>query len=353
MPLTALVDNVLVTAPLLSDTEWDQLKQKADIGAVSIKTTCCRTAAYMRISKRGIKHFVHKSTDCESQPETWQHLLAKQQIALSCIAAGYDTTIEATGDSWRADVLAVSGAIKLAFEFQWSPQSWQVTQERQQRYEDAGIRCCWFFRKMPFGYSPTQQIPAFQVSMPNDRKFTVHVSWQPQQYRELKLSHFLHLLLQRQVQWIDTYATTFSYRILVRLNECPGCGALYLSYYLSYIRFIGGKKTTIQTGARHYVDSLTWPEIKEYIAHQEYPLGCLIRPLDDHLHALAWACPSCKISSAPIPYIRDYEEPEEPIESIPLLITSKAARRRRYVDELPIKKAVSMPHYYPDWRLVK
>lgn len=59
---------------------------------------------------------------------------------------GYEVTTEASGVDWRADVLATkpgkNGLIKLAFEVQWSPQTLEQTEERQQKYTRDGIRCC-------------------------------------------------------------------------------------------------------------------------------------------------------------------------------------------------------------------
>lgn len=150
MPLRATVNNEIVLAPFLSDDDWRTLKKRIKQEKLHVKIPCCGNSGYLRTSKRGMNHFVHKVRgDCTSGSETWQHLKAKYEIVLACREAGYDAITEAEGEGWRADVLATKGRIKIAFEIQWSPQTLETTLERQERYEKSGIRCCWFFKKPP------------------------------------------------------------------------------------------------------------------------------------------------------------------------------------------------------------
>jgi competence CoiA-like predicted nuclease len=163
MPLRAIFDNQELLAPLLSDQEWEELKRKR----VKVTLPCCEARGYLRTSKRGIKHFVHNKKDgCTSGTETWQHLLCKTEIARACKAMGYDVKTEASGEDWRADVLATkqgeNGLIKLAFEVQWSPQTLEETEQRQQKYTRDGIRCCWLFKNLPTRQA-RQDIPMFQL----------------------------------------------------------------------------------------------------------------------------------------------------------------------------------------------
>ncbi|MGD1714787.1 competence protein CoiA family protein [Dapis sp. BLCC M172] len=124
MPLRAILDNQELFAPFISDKEWEELKQKK----VRVILPCCEAKGYLRISKQGIKHFVHKKKDgCNYKSETWQHLLCKTEIAIACKAMGYEVKTEARGVHWRADVLATkhikNQLVKLTFEVQWSPQT--------------------------------------------------------------------------------------------------------------------------------------------------------------------------------------------------------------------------------------
>ncbi|HKR40316.1 MAG TPA: hypothetical protein VJU59_11665 [Paraburkholderia sp.] len=50
---------------------------------------------------------------------------------------------------------------RLAFEVQWSNQTWADTMLRQQRYEDSGVRGLWLLRHPT--YEPSEETPAFQI----------------------------------------------------------------------------------------------------------------------------------------------------------------------------------------------
>ncbi len=131
MPLRAIINNEDVLAPFLDDAAWQLFKTRVKNEHLDVRLPCCGGIAYLRTSKHGLNHFVHKERDtCISAPETWQHLKAKREIVLACRSAGYEALTEVSGDGWRADVLAGKGNVKIAFEVQWSPQTWEETQER-------------------------------------------------------------------------------------------------------------------------------------------------------------------------------------------------------------------------------
>ncbi|MGB3513808.1 MAG: competence protein CoiA family protein [Microcoleaceae cyanobacterium] len=138
---------------------------------------CCEARGYLRTSKHKIKHFVHNKKDgCNYSSETWQHLLCKTEIARACKAMGYDVKTEASGLDWRADVLATKQVknqlVQLAFEVQWSPQSLEETEQRQQKYIRDEIRCCWLFKKLPTSEA-RQDIPMFQLQFDASKNPTV------------------------------------------------------------------------------------------------------------------------------------------------------------------------------------
>lgn len=71
---------------------------------------------------------------------------------------------------WRADVLAVQGGKRIAFEVQWSRQTYEATRLRQERYKASNVRGCWFFRIAPkemSDYDKTlvadKETPAFKI----------------------------------------------------------------------------------------------------------------------------------------------------------------------------------------------
>ncbi|MDX2161704.1 MAG: hypothetical protein SF162_10295 [bacterium] len=81
--------------------------------------------------------------------ETQYHQAAKLTILGACRAAGWQADPEVIGGDWRADVLAVRGETRIAFEVQWSFLKLDEALARQDRYARDGVRGCWFFRTPP------------------------------------------------------------------------------------------------------------------------------------------------------------------------------------------------------------
>ena len=198
MPLRALVDGKELLAPLVADADWESLKQRRPRPAIVLG--CCGAAGYLRRSKLGTKHFVHKSkAECDWRPETWQHLLAKTEIVRACREMGYDTRTEVSGPDWRADVLATApkkhqlGYIRIAFEVQWSPQTLERTIARQKKYERDGIRGCWFFKKMPT-LQARKDLPMFRLEEFDGRLLVVNAD------RSYSIDAFVKALLSKRIR---------------------------------------------------------------------------------------------------------------------------------------------------------
>src|SRR5438067_761034 len=137
-------------APFVRTADWAALREGAAAGRRRVVLPCCRGRGHLRTSHRGTQHFYHRTAaGCAWAFESAQHLRAKAEIALGCRNAGYAARTECAGDGWRADVLAVRGAARVAFEVQWSEQGLAETEGRQRRHRRDGIRACWFFRRVP------------------------------------------------------------------------------------------------------------------------------------------------------------------------------------------------------------
>jgi hypothetical protein len=172
MPLKAIHDGKEIIGELMDYQEWKDLKKKVQDGSVKLTTACCGVECYAR-DRQGTRHFVHKHVgNCSTgKGETMEHLLLKARILRGCRNAGYEVDTEVDGDGWRADVLATKGKIKVAFEVQWSPQTYEETVERQKKYEDSNVRGVWLFRKMPdqtvssTDVQLKRYIPMFQIDL--------------------------------------------------------------------------------------------------------------------------------------------------------------------------------------------
>lgn len=173
--------------------------------------------------------------------ETFYHLKAKADIARACEHAGYSATTEMAGEGWRADVLATRGEARIAFEVQWSFLRLEECEYRQQRYEQAGIRACWFFRNPPQVMARSgrthnagelkarRDLPLFHLVANGDSTFAVEL------HRHLyPLAEFVELLLTRRVRFCEHALTRATTRYTARVFDlpCSRCGARSAVYAL-------------------------------------------------------------------------------------------------------------------------
>jgi hypothetical protein len=229
MPLRAIFDNQELLAPLLSDNEWEELKRKK----VKVFLPCCGAKGYLRTSKWGFKHFVHNQKgECSFGSETWQHLLCKTEIAKACKAMGYYVKTEANGGDWRADVLATKQVkdrlVQVAFEVQWSPQTLEETEERQQKYIRDDIRCCWLFKDLPTRQS-RQDIPMFKLKLDENQIPTVIVEG-----KDFIVSKFITELLSFHFRFCQFYKYQKQQNIKIHFFpvSCWKCNQTHYIYHV-------------------------------------------------------------------------------------------------------------------------
>lgn len=114
-----------------------------------------------------MQYFAHKGdSNCSAAPETEAHLLLKRMTVEAARTNGWDVETEAvgttaSGEQWKADVLARKGDHKMAIEIQWSAQTNEETLRRQARYALSGVRCYWLMRQRKFPIS--HALPAARI----------------------------------------------------------------------------------------------------------------------------------------------------------------------------------------------
>ena len=162
------------------DATWESLR-KDNKQTGCLRMHCCGSGVVLRTSKLGTRHFAHAARgECTSATETAEHLLAKMGIVRGIQDASWTALPEqigrtASGEEWRADVLAVQGSKRVAFEVQWSRQTIDETRQRQNRYREAGVRGLWLFRQLDFPVE--KDTPAFRLSFdPEAKAFTVQLA---------------------------------------------------------------------------------------------------------------------------------------------------------------------------------
>lgn len=208
MPLSAYVNGERRVSLQLNTDEWKSLKALKP----RIELCCCRAKGFMRVSKLGTQHFVHarKNPACSSPPESPEHLMLKAIVVEAIQGTGWSADVEvaAPDGSWRADVMALRGKVRVALEIQLSPINAGEMKARQERYERDGVRGCWFFGGRVFRTfaTPPSEIPAFPLSWTGDRIAEANVSIGlqklpvPRAVRSLLAGHFRLCDMQAQTQ---------------------------------------------------------------------------------------------------------------------------------------------------------
>jgi competence CoiA-like predicted nuclease len=116
----------------------------------------------LKRSSLGTHFFAHQRTGaCNTEPESREHLLAKETTARAALSVGWNATTEsrdpAEPPAWIADVLCTRAKkpAKIAFEIQWTRQTHAETERRQTAYASAGVRGLWLMRQRnPYSRRP-------------------------------------------------------------------------------------------------------------------------------------------------------------------------------------------------------
>ncbi|MDR2886942.1 MAG: hypothetical protein LBV26_02910 [Bacteroidales bacterium] len=142
MPLRAYIDNEEIVSIDLTDEQWNDLKKRIKSKDSLLTLPCCKQEGFLRTSSKGLKHFVHSKSNynCDWEPESPEHLRAKIAIMEACRENGWKAIPEFSETNWRADVLAIQNEKKIAFEVQWSKQTFEETKFRQDRYKESNSK---------------------------------------------------------------------------------------------------------------------------------------------------------------------------------------------------------------------
>lgn len=155
----------------LSTAGWDALAAEVRAKRRQLRMPCCGATATMRTSPLGLRHFYHRgqsSISCEHSSESADHLSLKMLVIAALTDAGWEAHPEHDEGDWRADVLAVDGDRRVAFEVQLSPQDGAETRRRHERYASSGVRCVWLMKRIPADVETSKTLPAFKIAKAKD-----------------------------------------------------------------------------------------------------------------------------------------------------------------------------------------
>jgi competence CoiA-like predicted nuclease len=229
MPLRAIINNEEIISINCDDEKWDTLQKKSRKSEIQIKLPCCNNTGFLRKSSLGLKHFAHKSAqnNCDWKAESLEHLKIKQEIIEGCKDTDWTAIPEFSENDWRADVLAFRGIRRIAFEVQWSPQTYQETVRRQERYKKSEVRGCWYFKKIPTAKNNLQgnlrtnkELPAFQLTKNKYNELVVLFN-----NKEINISTFTHKLVSGKIKHRSHYSILKDSLINVKFfkTTCSKC----------------------------------------------------------------------------------------------------------------------------------
>jgi hypothetical protein len=152
---------------------WADLRRRCRTEEPAIVVmACCGRPGLAKTSRRGNPFFAHRAAAarprttaaCRWAAESEAHALCKLLAAAGARAAGWEVRTEAAAPDggWRADVLCVRGAARVALEIQLARPAPGELRRRQERYRAAGVRGAWFLppdRCPP----PSRELPAFPL----------------------------------------------------------------------------------------------------------------------------------------------------------------------------------------------
>lgn len=148
MPLVAELEGARVVSIDLDDDAWDALRARSREGALRFRD--CASVAYLRTSRRGLRHFAHApgAGRCSAHGnESVAHMQAKSLIIAAARAVGWRAEPEVPGPGYQADVLATSPAgVRLNFEVQLAREEDADYRTRSLRRTADGCRVLWLTR---------------------------------------------------------------------------------------------------------------------------------------------------------------------------------------------------------------
>jgi len=207
VPLRAYINSEEIISIDQDEKQWDDLKKRLKFKEFFLTLPCCNQEGFLRTSSKGLKHFVHAKSNniCDWKTESQDHLRAKIEIIEACKENDWKAIPEFSETNWRADVLAIQSDKRIAFEVQWSKQTFEDTKFRQYRYKESNVRGCWFFRTAPKelreydeNLVADKEIPAFKIFKDENANITAQLK-----QTKLPLKSLVDSLLKRKIKFFE------------------------------------------------------------------------------------------------------------------------------------------------------
>ncbi len=160
MGFRAIKDDTELISLNFSFNDWEKLKKDISFKN-TLKMTCCDSKAIMKTSKLGLQFFSHHvKKNCNSKPESIDHLMLKKYVYEALIHLGYKADIEKNiyinNTQRRPDVLVEINDLKIVFEIQNTKQDLSLIKQRSLDYVNNNMIVVWLNLFDCSGYTLTR-----------------------------------------------------------------------------------------------------------------------------------------------------------------------------------------------------
>jgi len=244
MPLRALIDGTEYLAPRISARHWAFLRDKVRTHEASLVLPCCRSPGFMRTSRRGSFHFVHKAgSKCPFRHEDSQSLWISTEILRA--AAGLDfsgtTDVDVAGIPLPTLITIPDRSHQLAVLGYERKYPLSGIPDLHARLLANKVRACWLLLDRNLDEKDLDSasrgpllgdIPCFLLK---NRGIRVQIPGSS----TLPIREFLTALLHGSFHYRVAYRVASPSRIsgLLYLMPCPSCGREVYFYSLSDVHY--------------------------------------------------------------------------------------------------------------------
>jgi hypothetical protein len=264
LPIRATIDGENTHAYEYTEDAWAELKESYK--TKKLLMPCCQGLSIPKTSKLGTFFFSHKQkAECNSAPESPEHIYLKSLVARAASEAGWLTCTEyrgqsAEGEDWVADVLCIKGNATVAFEIQLSAVPYSDIAERTQRYRRSKVRAAWIVDAKKFKEWKSKSSKSYPIFGVNH--FSGAASPNIEHF-EKPADEFVKALLSKKVQWI---AEPWEYEIHYIEDTCWKCNNSVKQVYGSTIDVYGEFAKTVPNASTVLFDFRKFITNEELIA---------------------------------------------------------------------------------------
>ena len=225
MGFRAIKDDTELISLNFSFNDWEKLKKDISFKN-TLKMTCCDSKAIMKTIKLGLQFFSHHvKKNCNTKPESIDHLMLKKYVYEALIHLGYKADIEKNiyinNTQRRPDILVEINDLKIVFEIQNTKHDLDLIKQRSLDYVNNNMIVVWLNLFDCSGYTLTR----FNVNY--DNMFVYDIKKIENSYivddnlinKRFNLKDFIELKINESFIYHDDLNLDEKFRMLLSYNN--------------------------------------------------------------------------------------------------------------------------------------